>query len=230
MGLEIRVEAGVIRALLALGEADLLDLPTIEELTELLRDPPEGTRILRLGAAGEGFCLGRERSADSPDDLRREVGRLVSLNRALTASPLVTIAEVQGDAAGFGVGLVALCDLAVTVPEARFWFPEVEIDLAPVVVLTWLPRLVGRRMAFELTATGRRVTAEEALRLGLVNQVAPAGELGAAVDGWVERLSGFSARVHREIKDYLRAAQDLDEAHAYDLALGCLVVGSMRRR
>lgn len=229
-GLRLSVEGPVVRAVLDLGEGNLLDAACIEELVRVLTDPPEGTRMLRLSAIGEAFCLGRERAAEAPDELRREVGRLVNLNRALGSSPLVTIAEVAGDAAGFGVGLVALSDVAVTVPEARLWFPEVEIDLAPVVVLTWLPRLVGRRVAFELTATGRRVAAGEAVDLGLVNEVVPAESLGEAVDRWVDLLSGFSARVHREIKDYLRATQGLDEDRAYELALDRLVVGSMRRR
>jgi methylglutaconyl-CoA hydratase len=229
-GLQVSQEGEVVRAILDLGAENLLDGSATQQLTELLNDPPSGARLLRLGAVGEVFCLGRERAAETPEELREEVGRLVALNRALAASPLITVAEVQGDAAGFGVGLVALADVAVAAAGVRFSFPEVEIDIAPVVVLTWLPRMVGRRTAFELTATGRRVTAREALHLGLVNAVAEDREqVSSMVEEWLDRLLGFSGRVHGEIKDYLRAAQDLDEGHAYELALIRLVLGSMRR-
>jgi methylglutaconyl-CoA hydratase len=229
-GLRVSQEGEIVRAMLDLGAENLLDGSTTLQLTELLIDPPPGARLLRLGAVGEVFCLGRERAAQTPEGLREEVGNLVALNRALAASPLVTVAEVQGDAAGFGVGLVALADVAVAAATVRFWFPEVEIDLAPVVVLTWLPRMVGRRSAFELTATGRRMTAQEALHLGLVNAVAgDRKQVSSMVDDWMDRLLGFSGRVHGEIKDYLRATQDLDESSAYELAVARLVLGSLRR-
>ncbi|MGH8873874.1 MAG: enoyl-CoA hydratase/isomerase family protein [Acidimicrobiia bacterium] len=230
-GLDISFENQVARVTIDRGPKNLLDAEGCERLTQLLLDPPAGCRIMRLGAAGPTFCLGRERVAEEPDDLRAEVRRLIDLNQALVGGALVVVSEVQGDAAGFGAGLVALSDIAVSAPEARFWFPEVEIDLAAVVVLTWLPRIVGRRTAFELTATGRRLTAQEARELGLVNEVAAdSGALGQTVDRVVERLLSLSGRVHLEIKDYLRATQDLDENRAYEEALDRLVVGSMGRR
>jgi len=70
------------------------------------------------------------------------------MTRPLRCTRLVTVTEVRGDAAGFGVGVLAACDVAVAEAGARFFFPEVGIGLAPAVVLAWLPRVVGEREAF----------------------------------------------------------------------------------
>ena len=99
--------------------------------------------MLVLRSAGEAFCLGRERTAATAHELPGEVDTLVAVNDALSRSPLVSVAVVAGDAAGFGVGLAALCDVAVAADTARFSFPEVGIGLAPTLVLAWLAGTVG---------------------------------------------------------------------------------------
>lgn len=116
-GLDVTVDGPVIRAVIDRGDANLLTTAMCEELTELLATPPPGAHVLRLAARGPSFCLGRERRGRSLEELRHEVTALVGLNRALRKSPLVTLAEVQGDAAGFGVGLATLCRVSVAAPS-----------------------------------------------------------------------------------------------------------------
>ena len=207
----------------------LLPLAAARELTELLREPPPDAHVLVLGSVGTSFCLGRERTAASAHELPGEVRVLVDLNDALARTRLVTVASVAGDAAGFGVGLAALCDVAVAAEQAVLSFPEVRIGLAPTLVLAWLARTVGRRAAFWLTATGQPVSAREAVELGLLNAAVPAAELGAAVAARVEALLPHPPRVHAEIRDMLRVASGLNEQQAHELAADRLVVGSLRR-
>jgi methylglutaconyl-CoA hydratase len=202
-----------------------------ERLAGLVLDPPAGTRVLRLAARGPSFCLGRERRAAETRALRTEVGALVALNRALRRSPLVTVAEVHGDAAGFGVGLAALCRVSIAARSARFWFPEVEIGLAPVVVLAWLPRMVGPKRAFDLTATARRVTADEALGLGLLTAVASSDDaLEATVDDYVATLLRLPATAHAEIAAFLEVSADLTQDQADELAAEKLILASLAGR
>lgn len=210
---------------------NLLSLAMCDALAQLLREPPEGVHVLVIEAAGESFCLGRERTAATPEDLPGEVRRLIAVNEALLHTPLVTVARVHGDAAGFGVGLAALADVAVATAEARFGFPEVSIDLAPTLVLAWLARVVGRRQAFWLTATGEKLSGDEAMKAGLVNEVVDdEAALDAAVERRVAALMERSPRVHAEIRSMLRAAADLSEEQAYTLSADRLVLGSLRRR
>ncbi len=230
-GLMVTSSDGVVDVVIDRGDGNLLTMDMCRVLTERLLSPDPDDHVLRIRASGPAFCLGRERWAETPADLRVEARTLVALNQALSASRLVTVAQVPGEAAGFGVGLAALCDIALAGPSAGFRFPEVDIDLAPVVVLSWLPRLVGRREAFRLAASGRRIEAGRAAQLGLVDAVTDSDEeLERAVDDEIATLRKHSPRVHAEIKDFLRTSRDLTEEQAYELALDRLVLGSLARR
>lgn len=221
---------GVVHAELNRPPGNLFTVELCRRLAELLESPPEDAHVLRLSALADAFCLGREREGTTPAELRAEVGVLVRLTRALRRTRLVTVAEVQGDAAGFGVGLVAACNVAVAVEGARFSFPEVTIGLAPALVLAWLPRVVGEREAFWLTASGESVAASRAADLGLVNGVvSTAEELRKDVDERIAVLRGHSPRVHAEIKDMIRLFSGLGDDDALDASIDRLVVGSMRR-
>lgn len=199
-------------------------------LTRLLADPPSGAHVLLLKAVGPTFCMGRDRGASDPGGLLGEAESLIGLNQALETSRLVTLARVQGHAAGFGAGLAALCDVAVAVRSAQFSFPEARIPLAPAIVLAWLARTVGRRAAFWLTATGEPVEGDELVRLGLVNEVVEdEAALDEAVRRRVEALVARSPRVQGEIRLMLRDFESLPTDRAYAMAASRLVVGSLRR-
>lgn len=226
------VTDGVVVAELDRGPENLWTLADLRELVDLLESPPEGAHVLRVRSVGEAFCLGRERGGTStaPGVVRGEAETLVAVTRAFRRTRLVTVAEVQGDAAGFGVGVLAACDVAVAVADARFSFPEVGIGLAPALVLAWLPRKIGERQAFWLTATGEQVPASRALELGLLNAVVgSAEELRKDVDERVAQLRARSPRVHAEIKDMLRAFGAVGDDQALDMSIDRLVVGSLRR-
>jgi enoyl-CoA hydratase/carnithine racemase len=226
------VEDGVILAELSRPPENLFSIEMCGRLAALLEDPPEDAHVLRLRAAGDAFCLGRDRggTATAPGEVRGEAEALVRLTRAVHRSRLVTVAEVQGDAAGFGVGLVAAFDVSVAVREATFRFPEVGIGLAPALVLAWLPRVVGRREAFWLTATGTPLAADRAAELGLLNEVVDSRDaLAKRVDDMVDDLRRRSPRVHADIKDMLRVFGDLGDERALEVSLDRLVVGSLRR-
>ena len=226
------VTDGVVVAELDRGPDNLWSLADLRELVSVLEAPPEGAHVLRVRSVGEAFCLGRERGGTStaPGVVRGEAETLVAVTRAFRRTRLVTVAEVQGDAAGFGVGVLAACDVAVAVADARFSFPEVGIGLAPALVLAWLPRKIGERQAFWLTATGEQVPAARALELGLLNAVVgTAEELRKDVDERVAQLRTRSPRVHAEIKDMLRAFGAVGGDQALDMSIDRLVVGSLRR-
>lgn len=209
---------------------NLLSIDMCRELADVLRRPPSGAHIVWLRPAGDVFCLGRERPAGTAGALRDESEVLVEVHRALRETSLVTVAEAPGDAAGFGAGLLAGCDVAVAAPEAHVFFPEVGIDLAPSLVLAWLPRTVGRRAAFWLTATGEPIDASRAVALGLLNAVASSRqELTRAVDTYVDALRTAKPRVLSEIRELLRAGEELHTDQALELSIDRLVVGSLRR-
>lgn len=229
-GLTVRIDGPVVTATIERGEGNPISMEICGVLTRLLSAPPEGAHVLVLAAGGSAFCLGRDRGASDPGGLMREAEALIGLNQALERTRLATVARVQGDAAGFGAGLAALCDVAVAVRGAKFYFPEARISLAPSIVLAWLARTVGRRAAFWLTATGEAVEGEELVRLGFVNEVVQdEAELDAAVRRRVEALTAKNPRVHAEIRSMLRDFEGVPSEKAYAMAASRLVVGSLRR-
>lgn len=230
-GLRLALDDGTLDAVVERGEENLFTVEMCAELSRWLADPPAGAHVLRLRASGRAFCLGRERSAVGAKALRQETEALIALNRAIAGTRLITVAEVQGDAAGYGVGLAALCDVSIAAPSARFWFPEVQMGLAPSIVLAWLRSAVGRKQALLLTATGAAVGAERAAELGLITEVAPddAG-LAPAVAACVAALRRHSPEVHTDIKRFLASTVGWTDDQAYELALEKLTNAGLTRQ
>ena len=228
-GLRLRQDGPLLTATLDAPGGNQMTAAMCDALIAILSDPPADAHVLLLEARGSAFCLGRERSAASSQTLPLEVARLVEVNSSLARTRLVTVARVHGDAAGFGAGLAALADVAVAVEGAEIWFPEVGLGLAPTLVLAWLGRMVGRREAFWLTATGEHISAARAGQLGLLNEVvADENALDQAVQRRVQTLLSAPMRVHAEIRSMLRSAAELSFEQANELAAERLVIGSLR--
>ena len=122
-----------------------------------------------------------------------------------------TIAAIEGNALGGGLELALCCDLRVASERARLGLPEVRLAVIPGAGGTQrLPRVVGLARARELILTGRILDADEAERIGLVNQVVPAGEALAAARAIGEEIAERGPLAVREAKRLIDAAADLD--------------------
>lgn len=144
-------------------------------------------RVVVLAGSGSSFSAGADihwmragRDADESRNLA-EAEALRDGFEALDTCPKAVIARVHGAAIGGGAGLVACADVAVASDEARFAFSEVRLGLLPATIAPYVVRAIGPGATRALFTTGRRIDAEEALRLGLVHRVVPAEELDDAV-------------------------------------------------
>src|SRR5207248_3588719 len=115
--------------------------------------------------------------------------RLAKLFDLIYTLPKPTIAAVNGAAVAGGAGLVTVCDLAVTVPDARLGYPEVRRGLVAAMVMPHLLRHVGERTARYLLLTGELLDGAEALRTGLVNAVVPPAQLLEQAAEWAHALA-----------------------------------------
>ena len=109
----------------------------------------------------------------------------------------VTNSAINGVAMGGGLGLVVACDLAVVADSATLATPEIKVGLWPMMIMANIFRNVGRKQAFRLVLTGDKISAEEALRIGLVSHVVPAGELEQRTAELAQKLAARSPVVMR---------------------------------
>ncbi len=191
------------------------------ELTEQLRTAlgtlaaADDVRAVVVSGSGErAFCAGSH--IGEFEGLRGRVaeGKLLLEKlayRQLADLPMPTIAAIEGDALGGGLELALCCDLRIASSRARLGMPEVRLAVLPGSGGTQrLPRIVGPARAKELILTGRIIDADEAERIGLVNQVVPAGEARTAADEVAAEIAARGPLAVREAKQLIDAALELD--------------------
>jgi enoyl-CoA hydratase len=163
-------------------------------LCETVADEDE-IDIVVLTGTGEVFCLGLEYAAGkqgpaAAQEIRSQFGELRAVD-TLAALTKPTLAVLNGDAVGVGLELALACDLRLAVANAHFGLPQVGEGLIPFCGGTQrLPRVVGQAKALELILTGNLIGAQEAFRLGLVNEVIAANSLTTRVDEILTGLLG----------------------------------------
>ncbi|NIE63669.1 enoyl-CoA hydratase-related protein [Burkholderia sp. Ax-1719] len=186
-------------ALNALDNAMAVEL--CAQLERLTQD--RTVRAIVLTGAGRAFMAGGDveamRSAlDLPEARRtRAIGKLVRHAQlavaTLARSPKPVMASVNGAAAGFGLALVAACDVAIAADHATFTSAYNKLGASPDGGATFnLPRLLGARVAAQWLYLDEHHSAADALRVGLVNWVVPAAELASATRERAERLAALS--------------------------------------
>jgi enoyl-CoA hydratase/carnithine racemase len=195
-----------------------------EELGRLRRSLPGTVRVVVIRGAGRAFSAGLDRSLLSPDgifDLPRRpqaeaTARIARWQQAFdwTSRPdLVSIAAVHGHAVGAGFQLALGTDLRILADDARLTMAEPTLGIVPDLGGTKrLVDLVGYSRAAEICLTGRRVAADEALRIGLASRVVPAAELDAAVQQTVDALLAVNRDAAAETKALLLGAAGRSQA------------------
>jgi methylglutaconyl-CoA hydratase len=186
----------------AFDEAMIAELDTV--FTQLADDA--SVRVIVLAGDGKHFSAGADlqwmqRASTATRewnlaDARRFAGMLARIENC----PKPTVARVQGVALGGGVGLVCACDIAIATENASFSVSEAKFGILPAVIGPYVVNAVGKRQARRLALATTRITAAEALAIGLVQQVVAADALDAAIDATVTELLAGGPHVQHEIK------------------------------
>jgi methylglutaconyl-CoA hydratase len=185
-----------------------------------------GVRAIVLAARGPAFCAGadldwmRRMAGYSFDENRADARALADMLRTIHACPKPTVARVHGDAYAGGMGLVAVCDVAVAASTASFCLSETRLGLIPATISPYVIRAMGEQAARRYALTAERFDAAEALRLGFVHAVAPADALDARVDAVLEALMQTSGAAVSAAKQLVRevAGRPVDDALVADTA------------
>jgi len=183
----IQLNSDAVSTTITLNRPDKRNAISYELIEELLAALDEiagsSALVLILTGAGKAFCSGMDLEnlkgllGRSPEQNLKDSETMGRLFRSLYDFPKPTIAAVNGAALAGGCGLATLCDFTLAVPEAKFGYTEARIGFVPAIVSTFLLRQVGEKHARDLLLTGRIVTADEAYRLGMINEIVPSAEL-----------------------------------------------------
>jgi enoyl-CoA hydratase/carnithine racemase len=199
-------------------QRNALDRATLDELEDALRAAANATdvRVVVLrGAGSNAFSAGADLKEvlahQTLDDRRRHFDGVARVIRAMHELGVPVIARVQGFALAGGCGVAVAADFTIAAESAVFGLPEIEIGLLPMVVSAPILRATGsRKVVLDLVLSGRRVAAEEALRLGLATRVVPDARLDAEVDELAARLASLSPAVLRLGKEAVYTMSELE--------------------
>lgn len=227
MAEQIRTErrGPLLRVTLDDAERRNAQLPsTWRRLADIGRTLEPGIRVVLLDAEGPSFSAGLDRrllsgepvdgeptlaqiAGGSPADVDRTIAGFQEAFTWWAECPAITIAAVQGHAIGAGAQLMLACDIAVVGEDLQFGLRETSLGLVPDLAGTSpLVRRIGYHRALEICATGRLVGAQEALAIGLAEQVAPADGLRVAAQALAEQILAAPEAAVRALKPLLRSA------------------------
>ena len=163
-------------------------------------------RSVVLAAEGPAFCAGadlnwmRHMADYSHAENLADAAQLAEMLRVMYHCPKPTIARIQGDVYAGGMGLVAACDMAVSVDTAHFCLSEVKLGLIPATISPYVIRAMGARAAHRYFLTAERFDAQEAHRIGFVHEVVGADQLDAKVAELTQALIAASPNAVRSCK------------------------------
>jgi methylglutaconyl-CoA hydratase len=188
--LELGFEAGVATVTLNRPEVrNAFNDEVIAEMTAVFSELDDRAEVRCIVLAGNGpaFCAGadlnwmKRMAGYTRDENVADATALANMLKGIYRCPKPTIARVQGDVYAGGTGLVAACDIAVSVDTAQYCLSEVKLGLIPATISPYVIRAMGARAAHRYFLTAERFSAAEALRIGFVHEVVPAAQLDAKV-------------------------------------------------
>jgi enoyl-CoA hydratase/carnithine racemase len=181
-------------------------------------------RVVVISGTGTTFSAGSDLKESEPPQRRVEAYR--SLLAAIEDCPAPVVAKLNGSALGGGIGIFAACDYVVTAAEAVFAFPEVHLGTVASLSLVPCLRRIGFARASDLFITGRRITATEAERFGLVDRVAAANGLDGQVAEYCDHVRCGAPLAVQTTRMLVRTLAGADRDDAYDRATkAALTVG-----
>lgn len=183
--------------------------------------------VVVIRGAGKDFCAGADlaellASVDQTlEQNNADAARLGAVFTSLRSLPKPVVAVVHGRALAGGCGLAGACDMVLAHEDAVFGYPEIQRGFVPAMVMAMLTRSVGEKIAFDLVATGRLLSASAAMDIGLVSRVVGAASFDEEVAGIVGQLASSSPTALALIKKQLHEL----EGRSFDdaIALGAKV-------
>ncbi len=184
------------------------------------REDREVRAILLTGAGEQAFCAGADLGGFAEEDplIEKHYGSdlFLDLFRLLPRLGKPSLCAANGHALAGGLGLAIACDLVIAKEGATFGTPEINIGAFPYMIMALIYRNVPRKKVNEMVLLGERLSAAEAMEIGLVNKVVPPGEFDDAVRDWAAKLASKSDVLMRLGHDAMFRQRDMSEDDALE--------------
>lgn len=204
----------------------------IAELTKVFNEisSHNDLRLVTLEAKGKSFCAGADLNwmssmmNYSEQENFEDAQKLEELFASINNCPIPVLAKVQGHALGGGVGLVSVCDYVLCAESALMGFTEARLGLAPATIAPYVVSKIGISQARRWFCSGERFSADEAMRMGLVHEVAMIDEIDEVFS---TRVSSFLKAGPNAARVCKKLAQEFEDIESYK-EMTCKLIAKIR--
>jgi len=205
--IEVKFEKGLGTITLNRPPVNVLNIAMMEEINGVL-ESWQGEKDLKLvlfDAVGKCFSAGVDVGEHMGDMAPKMIGVFHRMFRLMDRLGIPTMASVYGSCLGGGCEVAVFCDLVISSEDAKYGQPEVMVGVFPPIAAQIMPRIIGRKAAMDLILSGRIISAEEALGMGLINKIVAKDDLNSATADFCKPYLKLSAEVLRKTKKAIMA-------------------------
>ncbi len=196
------IEGGLGKITLNRPPVNILNIEMMNEINETLAGWIENRdlKVVLFNTEGKCFSAGVDVGEHTGDLAPKMIETFHGMFRLMDKLGAVTVASVYGSCLGGGCELAVFCDLVIVDDTAKFGQPEIQVGVLPPIAAQIMPRIIGRKAAMDLILSGRIVSAQESMGMGLINKIVAKGDLSQGTDEFIKPYLSLSAEVIRITK------------------------------
>ena len=205
--IEVKFENGLGTITLNRPPVNVLNIAMMEEINEVLASwhGEKDLKVVLFDAIGKCFSAGVDVGEHMGDMAPKMIEAFHRIFRLMDLLGIPTVASVYGSCLGGGCEVAVFCDLVISSEDAKYGQPEVQVGVFPPIAAQIMPRIIGRKAAMDLIMSGRIISAEEALGMGLINKIVAKDDLNSATQDFLKPYLKLSAEVLRKTKKAITA-------------------------
>ena len=205
--IEVQLKEGLGTITLNRPPVNVLNIEMMDEINDVLKGWIEkrDLKVVLFNADGKCFSAGVDVAEHTGDFAPKMIESFHGMFRLMDQLGAVTVASVYGSCLGGGCELAVFCDLVIADDTAKFGQPEIQVGVLPPIAAQIMPRIIGRKAAMDLILSGRIVSAQESMGMGLINKVVAKGDLSHETDEFIKPYLSLSAEVISITKKTIKA-------------------------
>ena len=203
----VNIDGGLGTITLRKPPVNVLNIEMMDEINDTLRDwiEKKDLKVVLFDAEGKCFSAGVDVGEHMGDLAPKMIESFHGMFRLMEALGAVTVASVFGSCLGGGCELAIFCDLVIADETAKFGQPEIQVGVLPPIAAQVMPRIIGRKAANDLILSGRIISAQEAVEMGLINKTVAKGDLSQETESFIKPYLSLSAEIIRISKKTIKA-------------------------